>query len=326
MTTKRCITLMLMAFLPLGAAAAEEQSVACLGRLVPGNSVILVEVPFFTQEPPIITELLVKEGDQVHKGDILARTHHFPIATAMVAESEAALLVAKCTLALTRAGAEPTLVAAQKAEFESMTASAKLDDNLFQRRVPLERQKAITSEELDTARLKSEISQKNMEHAQLTLQALTTVQKEKLELEAARVADAEQALKRSQAMLALTEIKAPQDGTILQIHARPGEKAERDGLLEMGDTLHMRVQAEVYVSDIRYVRPGQRAEIRSEAFEDALKAKVESIDPLVRPNRFVDVSPKSIRENRVVTVWLSLEKPQAVETLSGAEVSVVITP
>jgi HlyD family secretion protein len=127
-------------------------------------------------------------------------------------------------------------------------------------------------------------------------------------------------------MLALTEIKSPLNAMILRIHAYPGEKAEKDGLLELGDVEHMQVEAEVYVSDIRQVSLGQKAEIRSEAFEGALSAKVTAIDPLVRPNRFVDLNPQSVRENRVVKVRLALESPATVERLSGAEVSVVINP
>lgn len=308
------------------ALAEERPAVSCLGRLVPGADIILVEVPFFTQEPPIIAELLVKEGDKVAKGQVIARTHHHRIATTMLLQAQAEVQVSRLALALTLAAAEPTLVAAQKAQFESMTASATLEENLYKRRLSLEKQNAVTGEELDTAKLKAEISQKNMEHARLSLEALRTPQKEKIDLDNARLNASLAAEAKAEQMLQLTEIKAPLEGTILQIHARPGEKAEKNGLLEMGDTAHMRVQAEVYVSDIRHVRAGQKAEIRGEAFAGSLSAQVESIDPLVRPNRFVDVSPKSVRENRVVNVWLSLDNPAAVETLSGAEVSVVITP
>lgn len=311
---------------PAGRAAEGDNAVSCLGRLVPGREVTLVEVPFFTQEPPIVTELLVKAGDRVEKGQPLARTHHYAIAAAMLKESEAALVVAEKSLELTRAGAEPTTVAAQKAQLESLTASAKLAENLYQRRLALAQHGEISSEEVDTARLKTEISQKNREQAELTLRALTTVQKEKIALGEAEVEKARSALARSQAMLSLTEIRAPLGGMILRVFAHPGEKAERQGLLEMGDVARMRVQAEVYVSDIRFVRVGQQAEIRGEAFAGKLGAVVEAIDPLVRPNRFLDVSPKSVRENRVVTVWLTMDDPARVETLSGAEASVVIQP
>lgn len=325
------LTRILLLCLPLqGVLAADPQAgsraVSCLGRLVPGHSLTLVEVPYFTQEPPILTELLVKEGDRVTQGQVLARTHHHPIAKAMFEESEAALLVAQRTLELTKAGAEPTVVAAQKALYDSQKASSQLEEHLYQRRVNLEKENAISAEELDIARVKAEMGRKNLEQAEKNLLALTVVQKEKITLGEAQVSAALASLEKAKATLALTEIRAPFAGMILRIHAWPGEKAEREGLLEMGDVAHMRVEAEVYVSDIRHVKAGQKAELRGEAFEGKLSATVEAVTPLVRPNQFVNTDPKSIRENRVVTVWLTVDEPSKVETLSGAEVSVVIGP
>lgn len=306
--------------------SASSIRVSCLGRLVPGNEITLIEVPYFTQEPPIVQELLVKEGDRVKKDQALARTHHFAIAKAMMEESEAALMVSQKSLELIKAGAEPTVVDAQEAQAKSMMAEAELEKNLYERRVELEKDKAISKEELDTARLKSELARSNMLQADKTLLSLTVVQKEKLALAQAEVMQSSAALARSVAMLELTEIKSPLNAMILRIHAYPGEKAEKNGLLELGDVEHMQVEAEVYVSDIRQVSVGQKAEIRSEAFEGALSARVTAIDPLVRPNRFVDLNPQSIRENRVVKVRLAIDAPAAVEKLSGAEVSVVINP
>ena len=321
--------LVLLLFLPWGISSRAEtavEAVSCLGRLVPGDEILLLEIPYFTQEPALLRELLVREGDRVTKNQVLATTHHRPVALAMVKEAEAALEVSKKTMDLVKAGAEPTVIAAQMALFKSTQADADLDEALYRRRAELEKDKAISDEEMDSARYKAEASRHRAEQAEKHLLSLSVVQKEKSDLAEAEVAAAQAALARALAMYELTEIRAPLDGMVLRIFARPGEKTERSGLMELGDVAHMRVEAEVHVSDIRRVAPGQKAEIRSEAFEGSLSARVESIDPLVRPNRFVDVNPKAVRENRVVTVRLSLDTPAAVEKLSGAEVSVVIRP
>jgi len=310
----------------LNSGVAAEPKVSCLGRLVPGDDILLIQVPYFTQEPAIVEELLVKEGEKVSKGQLLARTHHADLAREMANEARAKWEVAKKNLELVKAGAEATVIAAQKAQVFRLKAETALEEALYQRRLQLQKDQAISHEEMESAQLKSEASRMRVEQAEKTLLSLSTVQKEKIDLAAAQVAEAESTLKRTEALAALTEIRSPIDGRVLRIHARAGETAGEKGLLELGDTEHMRIEAEVHVSDIRRVAAGQKAEIQSEAFSGKLTGRVQSVDPLVHPNRFLDSDPKAMRENRVVSVWLVLDEPSAVQNLAGAEVSVVIQP
>jgi len=59
-------------------------------------------------------------------------------------------------------------------------------------------------------------------------------------------------------------ITSPASGTVLEIHAYPGETVTSEGILELGDVRNMFVVAEVYISDVPRVRKGARASITGE--------------------------------------------------------------
>ena len=77
----------------------------------------------------------------------------------------------------------------------------------------------------------------------------------------AQVANAEAALDRARSDAALTRLYAPIAGTVLRIHARPGDQVGADGLLELADLGRMDVVADVYETDLPRVRVGASAEV-----------------------------------------------------------------
>jgi HlyD family secretion protein len=112
---------------------------------------------------------------------------------------------------------------------------------------------------------------------------------------------------------------------VLAIHAREGEVAP-SGLLDLGRTDTMEVLAEVYESDIRRVSPGQRVEVRGDAFESAVTGRVVEIGRQVRPNRLLNPDPAAFADNRVVEVTVELEDASRLASLSGALVRVHFRP
>ena len=66
-------------------------------------------------------------------------------------------------------------------------------------------------------------------------------------------------------------------GQILKVYARPGEAISNEGIVELGQTQHMEVNAQVYQTDIRKVQLGQQATITSEAFPEKLQGTVSQI-------------------------------------------------
>lgn len=124
--------------------------------------------------------------------------------------------------------------------------------------------------------------------------------------------------------LVQSELRAPIDGTVLRIHARPGERPGDAGVLELGATDRMEAVAEVYESDINRVRVGQTVTLISEngGFSGSLRARVLRIAPQVRQRQVLATDPTGDADARVVEVRLALdpESVQRVNDLAGLKV------
>jgi HlyD family secretion protein len=113
--------------------------------------------------------------------------------------------------------------------------------------------------------------------------------------------------------LAKTVIKAPIAGTILKIHAWPGERITDKGLLEMADLSQLDVVAEVYEADFPKVHVGQTAEIRLAGLPDFYAAKVRELGFQVRKNDINDTDPLADKDNRIIEVRLTLDKQAVID-------------
>ncbi|MFB3105997.1 MAG: efflux RND transporter periplasmic adaptor subunit, partial [Pseudomonadales bacterium] len=99
----------------------------------------------------------------------------------------------------------------------------------------------ITEVDLDLAR-KTLVRQSALRQTSVTSEA-------RLEEAERDVLVAEAELAAAQEYLALTRVTAPVAGQVLLVHAREGERIGEFGLLELGQTQHMYVVAEVYETD-----------------------------------------------------------------------------
>jgi HlyD family secretion protein len=88
---------------------------------------------------------------------------------------------------------------------------------------------------------------------------------------------AEADLARTRLDLARSEVVAPISGTILDIHATPGERPPAQGIMEMGDTGQMMAEVEVWQDRISAVRLGQPVELAAAALGTTLQGRVDSI-------------------------------------------------
>jgi HlyD family secretion protein len=95
-------------------------------------------------------------------------------------------------------------------------------------------------------------------------------------------------------------------------------------ILKMGNTAQMHAVAEVYETDIRFVREGQRASVRSPALASALTGKVVKIGNLIYKNDVLDVDPAANTDRRVVEVRIALDDGGEAARLTNLTVDVVI--
>ena len=137
-------------------------------------------------------------------------------------------------------------------------------------------------------------------------------------------------LAKVQTDLVLSELRAPIDGTVLRITARPGERPGDAGVLELGATDQMEAVAEVYESDIDRVRVGQSVTLISEngGFSGQLGARVLRISPQVRQRAVLSTDPTGDADARVVEVRLALDPAdlERVRDLAGLKVIARFNP
>lgn len=179
----------------------------------------------------------------------------------------------------------------------------------------------------DRVRLQAELDNANKKLARerqlskAVASAAATV--ENLEL---NVKAAEAAVSAADAMLALSTVVAPKAGQVLYVHTRPGERVGVEGVVEIGQTDSMYAVAEVYETDIIYVKPGQKAKISSPALAEPQTGTVESLGLKVGRMDVLGMDPVAQADARVIEVHILLDDAAAVSHLTNLQVEVEITP
>ena len=197
-----------------------------------------------------ITEMLVKEGDSVTKGQLLLRINPELYQTTM-SQLKANLDNAKAGLASSEAQQIKAKMALNQAEIN------------FKRQKQLHDQKVISDQEFDNARLQYENSQadltiasKNVLSAQFNVKSLM-----------ARVDEGSKNLGR-------TSIYAPTSGIVTQLNNEKGERvvgtAQMAGteIMRISNLNTMEVQVNINENDIVRVHRGDSANIKVDAYAD----------------------------------------------------------
>jgi len=127
-------------------------------------------------------------------------------------------------------------------------------------------------------------------------------------------------------------LRAPIDGKILKILAKPGELVGgQQPILQLGNTSQMEVVAEVYETDIAKIRKGDKARITGRALpkdkegkETQLEGKVVMIGIMVGRNKVYDVDPRAEVDRRTVEVRIRVDDSAAAAKLINHQVNVEI--
>ena len=307
------------------ARGADVESVVALGKLRPQGGITRVAAPFSLQGPSLLASLKVKVGQKVAQGEILAQTHVHAAAAAAAAQADAEIAVRVAKLAIVESGLKPAEVAALAAEAERERADLSEAVLLLTRAQRLRTENSISAQELENALTRWHSASNRVLAASQRLAAGAEVRAVDVALARAEVSAARALAERTRREMEQTEIRAPFDGEVLAIHARPGE-VTTSGLLDLGRTDAMEVLAEVYESDIRKITANQAAEISGDAFPEQLRARVIEIGRQVKPNRLLNPDPAAFADNRIVEVVLEIADSKPVAGLSGALVNVRFAP
>ncbi len=282
-----------------------RKAVSALGRLEPEHGIINVSASSTPEAilGAILVELHAEEGDDVQKGQLLAVTDTAAVMAALVKESEAALEFAEREVEAARSRAMETCVRADVAAREA------------ERRARLHAQGVAGEEEADSARGEAEARKASCASASTSVRLSET---------GVSVADAH--LNRVKAELERSYIRAPADGRVIHIITRPGELIGEDGILQLARIDRMYAIAEVYETDIRFVKTGQQATIRSPALGGNLSGTVKRIRQKVEKQDEIGTDPAARKDARIVEVAILLDDSAPAAGLTNLQVDVLIHP
>ncbi len=252
-----------------------------LGRVEPEDEVIQVSAPATQGGNRRITELLVKEGDRVRAGQVIAISDTHDLQQAELREAEQQVRITQSRLAQVKAGAKQGEITARQATVKSLDAErngevATQQANLTQleaalqnaqveynRNQALYQEGAVSASLLDSQRLalrtaEAELSaaraalrrtqttlQARIDEARATVEQVAEVRPTDIATAQAEVEGAIATVNRLRADLDRTYIRAPKPGQILRIHTEAGEEVGDLGIVELGQTSQMMVVAEV---------------------------------------------------------------------------------
>jgi HlyD family secretion protein len=304
------------------ASTLANNDITCLGRLLPGGRILQVAAP----SRAVVKELLVRRGQWVEQGEILARLRDHARETAVLHQAEKEVAVAVSALDLVRAGEKTATIKAQQSAIARREAILRQEEAQHERSRQLYEKRFITDKDFDEALTRRDTARESLLLERHNLERLREIRKEDLALAANKVEAAEAARRVALENVELNVIRAPVSGCVLDIHAFPGEAVPDLGLLELGSGREMLVEAEVYISDIGRVRMEAPAVVSGDAFPGSLKGEVVEIASMVTRGAVLPSDPLAFSDQRVVKAWIRLDHPQAVANLGNHQVSVAIKP
>jgi len=119
-------------------------------------------------------------------------------------------------------------------------------------------------------------------------------------------------------------VRAPFAGRVIDVHARQGELVGTQGVVELGRVDQMYAIAEVYETDIRNVKVGQKASVKSDALARPLTGTVTRIRPKVQKLDEIGTDPAARKDARIIEVEIRLDDSAAAASLSLLQVEIEI--
>jgi HlyD family secretion protein len=294
------------------------------GRVEPRGG----EIKIITAVAGRIVDVPAKINDKVSAGDVLVRIDDADVLTRLAAaQAEVA--------ARQRERDTETVTGAALERRKGQDAVADADRKAFEARLDLDAVIAshatgsADSAAVTTARqaLTAARSKLDQDRAALkrTLAASGIPLLTRLE---AGLAAARADLLAAEVAIERTRIRAPIDGTVLQVTARLGEIAapSADNILAVvGDLSALRVRAEVEERDVAKVRVGQRVSVRSDATGDKeFTGQVATMAKALGPPRLGPRGPRRPNDVDVLEILIDLES--APQLLPGMRVDVYFKP
>lgn len=296
--------------------------VTASGEVKPRN---YINIGANTQGAAPITAILVKEGDRVHKGQVLARLANIQPSADLKAQQaalNAALADSSASEAATASSDENIAVAQSqvdhdKADLEQKRIDLKRSKDLFD-------SKLISSQDYEAKRILVDLAEATLASSQRKVQQAKAMKAQS----AAQLASAQRKVAQSQAMVARSqnilsqyEAVAPLDGVITNLPVRVGEtvvpgiqNSAASTIMTIADMSIITAEVHVDETDIVSVKMDQSADVTIDAIPNrTFKGKVIEIGDtaLVRSTGVAaSQSQTSSQEAKDFKVVIALDIPE----------------
>jgi HlyD family secretion protein len=304
-------------------AAEEARAVSAQGRIEPEGGVVKVAAPFVFSAPQVITQRHFKTGDVVTKGQVLATLDSHDRLQAAIAAARADLKVAESRHIQAQTRQRAGEIEAAADAVTGAEADLAYAEHELQRSSQLDQKAAVARMEIDKWQTEVVAKRAQLQKLQHTHAAVRDTLAAEVATAAAAVDAARAAVLRAEAEAAFGEVRAPCDGVVLKALLHAGELATSP-ILELGDTRTMYVIAEVYETDVRFVKAGAPASVTSQSLAAPQTGKVVGIGLRVSKRDAFNADPSARTDGRIVDVKIRLDDPQPVAGLTNLEVEVII--
>ena len=279
-----------------------------LARVMPRGDVAVVAAPYGASDARV-AEILVAVGDRVERGAPIAYLDNRAALESAVFLAQANLAVRQATLLQTRSAVQASRDEAQ-ATLDQARGTYSEAQSTLERTEELVERGVSTSVTLDAARTAAQEAALAITRAEATLARFSSAEiddQPDVVVAARNVEAAEAELARVELDLARGIVVAPITGTILDIHATPGQRPPSEVVMEMGDTSQMMAEVEIYQDRIAAVRPGQPVELVAGAIGRTLHGTVETIGLTVGRQGLMSDDVAANTDARVIRVVVALD-------------------
>ena len=307
------------------AATAASHGIACFGRIEPQNGVLTISAPWYGGGPPIVGRLMVKEGDKVRGGDVLAVLITHDQLEAALLQARAQTRMSEAKLANVKLGVKVGDLNAQREENERLRLGVENSLLDYRRYAALYEAKVVALAEYEARKFTYEAAVRAYQEGKQRLAALEEIRDTDVAAAQADLESNRAAVKNLEAQLAMATVRAPIDGRVLTIRAHEGEQVGPGGVIDLGSE-QMYVSAEVYETDVTRIKQGDKAYVTSDLFQGTLTGRVETIGSQVSKSEVLPGDPVQFADNRIVKVKVRLDDSKSVDHLIRGKVNVEFRP